>query len=131
MKEENDNSCRQGLADKIGNIRQFVDVLGAFPLLSRHKVLPQHLPDFHKLIFSVKTLIDAGAHVNLCDLEIVGTPLYVLCFRQKDSPEEEEEVKQMIQLLLDKGAKVNKKGGKCRYRLYSACLRRVPTQSSS
>lgn len=74
----------------------------------------------------VKPLIDAGVNVELCDMETAGTPLHALCFRETDDPEQEEEIKQMIQMLIEAGADVDKKGGKCRYPLHAACLKRTP-----
>lgn len=74
----------------------------------------------------VKPLIDAGANVDLCDMETAGTPLHALCFRETDYPKQEDEIKQMIQMLIEAGADIDKKGGKCRYPLHAACLRRKP-----
>lgn len=86
---------------------------------------PLHLACMESLEY-VKPLIDAGANVNLCDIECAGTPLHMLCLRRIYSPDQEEEMKQIIQLLIEAGAEVNKKGGKCGYPLHAACLVRAP-----
>ncbi|GKZ25114.1 ankyrin-2 [Aspergillus brasiliensis] len=73
----------------------------------------------------VQTLVDAGAKVDRVCPGSYGTPLQATCCRIIDSDHSDETVK-IVDYLVQKGARVNCKGGNLHSTLHRACLSGAP-----
>ncbi|OJJ78089.1 hypothetical protein ASPBRDRAFT_110184, partial [Aspergillus brasiliensis CBS 101740] len=73
----------------------------------------------------VQTLVDAGAKVDRVCPGSYGTPLQATCCRIIDGDHSEKTVK-ILDYLVQKGARVNSKGGNLHSTLHRACLSGAP-----